>query len=82
MEPTNTCGEGGVTTIEVKVADVTVKAAFPLTPSRLAEIVAPPALTPLANPGVSSPAVWTVATPVLEELQVAILVISRVVESE
>ena len=67
----------GVTAIELNVAAVTVKAAEPDLPPEVAVIVAVPAVTPVATPVDCS----TVATGVLLEVQVTVLLISTVVPS-
>ena len=67
----------GVTAMELKVAADTVKVAEPDLPPEVAVIVAVPADTPVATPGDT-----TVATALVPELHVAILLMSRVVPSE
>lgn len=67
----------GVTAIDTKVRAVTVSVALPLIPDNDALIVADPART-----AVASPAALIVATPVLDELQLALLVISFMLPSE
>ncbi len=62
-------GFAGVTAIDTSVAGVTVKVVDPVMPSETALIVLVPAATPVANP----PAV-IVATLVVTELQLAVLV--------
>jgi len=64
----------GVTAIDVKTAEVTVRVAVPLIVPELAVIVAVPATTPLASP------VWRpiVAVAVLDEVQLAVVVKSCV----
>ena len=75
--PTGTLALSGVTDIEDKVAVVTVRVAVPDLPPKAAVMVVEPALTPVARP-----LMLTVATPVLDELQVACVVISWLVPSD
>ena len=70
-------GLAGVTAMEDRVAEVTVKVVFPETFPEVAVMVAVPAAT-----GVARPLLLTVATDVLEEAQVTWLVISWLVPSE
>ena len=68
----------GVTAIDTNVAAGTVKVAEPDLLPDVAVIVAVPAETPVATPVVDS----TVATGVLPEVHVTVLLMSRVVPSE
>ena len=67
----------GVTAKEVRVADVTVRVVLPAIPPEVAEMVAVPIATDMARP-----LLLTVATDVLDELQVTCVVMSWVVPSE
>jgi MinD superfamily P-loop ATPase len=60
----------GATVIETKVG-LTVRVVDPVTPETVAVIVADPAATALADPGLAWPVVWTVAVAVDDELQLA-----------
>jgi hypothetical protein len=64
---------GGVTTIEVNIAGVTVKTVDPDLPSNVAVIVAVPVATGVAKP-FEPTALLTVATDDFEEPQVAVVV--------
>ncbi len=77
MRPIGTEAVNGVTTIELKVAAVTVKVAEPDLPPKVAAIVAAPTARPVATPGDT-----TVATATLPELHVTTLLMSTVVPSE
>ena len=70
-------GLAGVTAMEDRVAEVTVRVVFPETLPEVAVMVAVPAAT-----GMARPLLLTVATDVLEEAQVTWLVISWLVPSE
>jgi len=70
-------GLAGVTAMEDRVAEVTVKVVFPETFPEVAVMVAVPAAA-----GVARPLLLTAATDVLEEVQVTWLVISWLVPSE
>ena len=69
--PTGTLGLAGVTVMEDKVAEVTVRVVVPEMLPELAVIVVVPAATAVAKP-----VLLTVATGVLDELQVTWVVIS------
>ena len=71
----------GVTEIDVSVAGVTVSVADPDMPPDIAVIVVVPAATAVASP-LEPEALLTVATPVVDELQVAEAVRFCVVPSE
>ena len=73
---TPTVGFVGVSAIDESVADVTVRLAVPLTEAALAVIVLVPAPSPVALP----PLV-TLATALLDAVQVAVAVTSSVVPS-
>ena len=70
VRPATTEGFWGVTEIEVNVAAVTVSVVEPLIEPDLAVMVALPAAMPVAKPVVP----LMVATEVLDELQVAVVV--------
>ena len=79
--PSTTLGLAGVTAMETSVAAVTVSVVDPETPPDVAVIVVVPAATGVANP--SEPAaLLIVATPVVDELQVTVVVRFCVVPSE
>ena len=73
---TPTVGFVGVSATDVNVADVTVKAAVPLTAATVAVSVLVPADTPVAIPVAA-----TLATAVFDDVQVAVAVTSSVVAS-
>ena len=75
--PTGMLGLTGVTVMEDKVAEVTVRSVFPEILPEIAVIVVVPAATAVARP-----VLLTVAIDVLEELQVTWVVISWLVPSE
>ena len=75
--PTGMLGLAGVTVMEDKVAEVTVRSVFPEILPEVAVIVEVPAATPVARA-----LLLTVAIDVLDELQVAWVVISWFVPSE
>lgn len=70
VAPVAKVGMLGVTAMEVTVlvVEVTVRAADPEIPFRVAEMEADPAVTPVARPEA-----LTVATALLEEVQVALV---------
>ena len=70
MKPAATDAVVGVRAIEVNVGCVTVSAAEPLMMPDLAVMVAVPGATPVASPVL----LFTVATEVFEEVQVAVVV--------
>ena len=70
-------GLAGVTVTEDRIAGVTVRVVFPEIFPEVAVMVAEPAATAVARP-----LLLTVATDVLDELQVTCVVISWVVPSE
>jgi hypothetical protein len=69
LRPAATDAEAGVTAIELRTAAVTVSVADPLIVPDVALMVVVPFATPVAKP-----ALLTVAAPVAEEVQVAVLV--------
>ena len=75
--PTGMLGLAGVTVMEDRVAEVTVRSVFPEILPEIAVIVVVP-----AAPAVARPLLLTVAIDVLEELQVTWVVISWLVPSE
>lgn len=75
--PPGTLGLAGVTTMEDKVAEVTIRVVPPETSPEVAVMIVVPAVRPLAKP-----VTLTVATAVSDDLQVARAVISLVVPSE
>jgi len=75
--PAGTLGLAGVTDMEVRIAVVTLRAVFPEILPEVAVMVVMPAATAVARP-----LLLTVATDVLDELQVTCVVISRLVPSE
>ena len=77
MTPTGMLGLAGVTDMEDRVAEVTVRVVLPEIVPEVAVMVAVPAATAVARP-----LLLTVATDVLDELQVTCVVISRLVPSE
>ena len=77
VRPIGTVAVAGVTAIDTNVAAVTVKAAEPDLPPNAAVIVAVPDDRPVATPGDR-----TVATGVLPEVHVTVLLMSTVVPSE
>ena len=77
MNPTGMLGLAGVTDMEESVAEVTVRAELPE--------IAPKAAVMVAVPGamaVARPVLLTVTEEVLDELQMACAVISKLVPSE
>jgi hypothetical protein len=70
-------GSAGVTDMEMRVAEVTVRVVFPEIVPRVAVIVGIPAAAAVAKPVLS-----TVATDVRDELQMVCVVISKLVPSE
>jgi hypothetical protein len=77
VTPTGTLGLAGVTDIDDRIAGVTVRVVFPEILPEVAVMVAVPAPTAVARP-----LLFTVATDVLDELQVTCVVISWLVPSE
>ena len=77
VAPTGMLGLAGVTDIEDRVADVTVRVVLPRIVPEVAVMVAVPATAALAKP-----LLLTVATDVLDEVQMTSVVISWVVPSE
>ena len=77
VPPITTVAVAGVTAMELNVAAVTVKVAEPVLPPNAAVIVAVPTDSPVATPGD-----MTVATAMVPELHVTVLLISRLVPSE
>jgi hypothetical protein len=77
VPPAGTLGLSGVTDIEDKVALVTVRVAVPDLPFKAAVMVVVPGLAPVARP-----LALIVATVVLDEVQVAAVVISWLVPSD
>ncbi len=77
MPPIAAEAVNGVTAIELNVAVVTVKIVEPDLVPDVAVIVAVPTVLPVAIPGDT-----TVATAMVPELQVTVLLMSRVVPSE
>ena len=78
VSPTGMLGLTGVTDMEDRVAEVTVRVVAPRDrPGKVAVMVAVPAATAVARP-----VLLTVATDVLDELQVTCVVISWLVPSE
>jgi hypothetical protein len=75
--PAGTLGLAGVTDTEDRVAGVTVRFVFPEILPEVAVMVAVPAATAVARP-----LLFTVATDVLDDLQVTCVVISLLVPSE
>ena len=75
--PAGMLGLAGVTDMEVRVAAVTVRVALPEILPEVAAMVARP-----AAPDVARPLLLTVATELLDELQVTCVVISWLVPSE
>ena len=75
--PTGMLGLAGVTAMEDRVAEVTVRVVLPEILPEVAVMVAVPAATAVARP-----LLLTVATDVLDEVQVTCVVISWVVPSE
>jgi hypothetical protein len=75
--PPGTLGLAGVTAMEDKVAEVTIRVVPPETSPEVAVMIVVPAVRPLAKP-----VRLTVATAVLDDPQVARAVISLVVPSE
>ena len=71
LSPTLICAVVGVTLIELSVAEVTVKVVDPTTLPNVALIVEVPAPTPVA-----SPPLVIVATVVVADFQVTVLVMS------
>jgi hypothetical protein len=78
VKPIGTVAVAGVTAIDTNVAAGTVKVAEPDLPPKVAVIVAVPADTPVATPVVDR----TVATGVLPEVQVTMLLMLTLVPSE
>jgi hypothetical protein len=70
VKPAATEAVAGVTAIEVRPGGITVNVAVPLMLPDLAVIVAVPCATVVANPVV----LFTVATELFEEVQVAVVV--------
>jgi hypothetical protein len=70
-------GLGGVTDMEDRAAEVTVRAALPETIPEVAVMIVAPAATAVARP-----LLLTVATDVFDELQVTCVVILKLVPSE
>ncbi len=77
VAPPSTLGSAGVIAMEDRVAEVTVRVVLPETVPEVAVIVVVPAVTAVARPLLS-----ITATIVLDELQLACVVISCVVPSE
>ena len=77
VSPTGMLGLAGVTDMEDRVAEVTVRVVLPGIAPNLAVMIAVPAAT-----AVASPLLFTVATDGLEELQVTCTVVSWLVPSE
>ena len=77
VTPTGMLGLAGVTDMEDRVAEVTVRVVLPEILPEVAVMVAVPAATAVARP-----LLLTVATDVLDELQVTCVVISWLVPSE
>jgi hypothetical protein len=75
--PTRVSGKMGVTVIEDRIAEFTVRVALPDTPPEAAVIVTVPRARPAARP-----VLLTVDIPGLDEDQVASLVISKLDPSE
>ena len=76
VAPTRMLGLAGVTDMEARVAEVTVRVAFTETVPRVAVNVAVPAAMAVARP-----LLLTVATTLLEEVQATCVVISKLVPS-
>jgi len=77
VSPTGVLGLTGVTDMEDRVAEVTVRGVLPEINPEVAVMVAVPAATAVAKP-----VLLTVAADGLEELQVTCLVMSKLVPSE
>jgi hypothetical protein len=75
--PAGTLGLAGVTDMEIRVAEFTVRVVLPEILPEVAVIVVVPAATAVARP-----LLLTVATDVLDELQATWVVISWLVPSE
>ena len=75
--PAGTLGLAGVTKMEVRIAEFTVRVVLPEILPEVAAMVAVPTATDVARPPL-----LTVATAVLDELQVTWVVISWLVPSE
>ena len=75
--PPGMLGLAGVTTMEDKAVEVTIRVVPPETAPEVAVMIVVPAVRPLARP-----VMLTVATSVLDDSQVACVVISLVVPSE
>ena len=77
VTPTGMLGLAGVTAMEDRVAEVTVRAALPETIPEVAVMIVAPAATAVARP-----LLLTVATNVFDEVQITCVVISWLVPSE
>ena len=75
--PAGTFGLAGVTAMEDRIAGATVRVVFPEILPEVAEIVDVPTATAVARP-----LLFTVATDILDDLQVTCMVISWLVPSE
>ena len=77
VPPTGMLGLGGVTDMEDRAAEVTVRAALPETIPEVAVMIVAPAATAVARP-----LLLTVTTKIFDELQVICVVILKLVPSE